>query len=442
MHYCHSVDDHAATPEAAWPFGGLVKTSLLGALIGVPVGLLAFAFIWLVHELEHWLWHELPARLGAEGPPWYLVVGLPILGGLLVHLARLLPGDGGHSPLHVGHTLAGRPREAGGVALAALASLSFGMVLGPEAPLLALGAAAAAWFTSWAKLDKPGQDMVGAAGSSAALSTLFGGPLVAGLMILESSAGAGLAIAPIMLPALTAASISYVLITGLGGLSGLDVAGLRLGDLPTYNSILLRDLTAAVVVGLVMAGLAFGIRRLADRVAGMETRLGRLPLLLASGLVVGLLALLSSSFGADPLDLLFSGQASIIPLLAAPAAVALVLVIAKALVFAVSLGGGFRGGVVFPAIFIGVGVADVGVLVFDMSPTVAIAMGAAAGTTAMTRMLVSSVLFAGLLVGRAGLDAIPVATIAAVTTWLAVARLDALGVRSAQGEGSGTPPHH
>ena len=182
-----------------------------------------------------------------------------------------------------------------------------------------------------------------------------------------------------------------------------------------------------------MAGLALGIRRLAERVAGLETQLGRLPLLLASGLAVGLLALLSSSLGADPLDLLFSGQASIIPLLAAPAAVAFVLVIAKALAYAVSLGGGFRGGAVFPAIFIGVGVADVGVLVFDMSPTVAIAMGAAAGMTAMTRLLVSSVLFAGLLVGRAGLDAIPVATIAAVTTWLAVARLDALGVRSSEG---------
>ena len=33
----------------------LVTYNLLRALIGVPVGLLAFGFIWLVHELDHLL---------------------------------------------------------------------------------------------------------------------------------------------------------------------------------------------------------------------------------------------------------------------------------------------------------------------------------------------------------------------------------------------------
>ncbi|HEX5334958.1 MAG TPA: chloride channel protein, partial [Propionicimonas sp.] len=63
-----------------------------------------------------------------------------------------------------------------GVGLAALASLAFGAVLGPEAPLLALGAALAVWLTSRARLDDAGRNLVGAAGSAAALSTLFGGP--------------------------------------------------------------------------------------------------------------------------------------------------------------------------------------------------------------------------------------------------------------------------
>lgn len=88
----------------------------------------------------------------------------------------------------------------------------------------------------------------------------------------------------------------------------------------------------------------------------------------------------------------------------------------------------------WPAVFIGVAVADVGVVAFGMSPTVAIAIGTAAGTAAMTRLLVSSVLFAGLLVGRAGLETIPVVTIAAVAAWLASAGLDgALARRQAQG---------
>jgi H+/Cl- antiporter ClcA len=270
---------------------------------------------------------------------------------------------------------------------------------------------------------------VGAAGSSAAVSTVFGGPLVAGLMMLESGAGAGLAIVPIMLPALSAASVSYVLVAGLGSSSGLNVAGMVLADLPRYETIRLPDLGVAVVVGVVMAGLTLAIRRLAVLVSGLETRFGRLPLLLASGLSLGLFAWCARLFGADPLDVLFSGQVSLPPLLGASAATALVLLVLKALAYAISLGGGFRGGAIFPAIFLGVAVADIAVLAFGMSPTVAVAIGAAAGMAAMTRLLVSSVLFAGLLVGRAGLDAIPVATIAAVAAWLAVAGLNAVMAR-------------
>lgn len=59
--------------------------------------------------------------------------------GLVVVARALLPGDGGHSPLQ-GLGTQPTPLEAGpGVALAALGTLAFGAVLGPEAPLIALG---------------------------------------------------------------------------------------------------------------------------------------------------------------------------------------------------------------------------------------------------------------------------------------------------------------
>ncbi|HEY3338966.1 MAG TPA: chloride channel protein [Propionicimonas sp.] len=418
------TDAAPAAGPSGLAVGRLVRITLLGALVGVPVGLLAFAFIWLVHQLEHLLWHDLPAALGQGSPPWYLLIGLPVLGALGVHFARTLPGDGGHSPIHDGVGLGGHPNEALGVGLAAGASLAFGAVLGPEAPLLALGGALAVWLTSRVRLDPAGRGLVGAAGSAAALSTLFGGPLVSGLMLLESGAGAGLAIVPIMLPALAASSVAYLLITGLGTWSGLPIAGLVIGDLPTYNAVVPSDLPAAVVVGVVMAVLALGMRRLAGAVSGLEGRVGRLPLLVGSGLAIGLLAWGAGLAGANPLDVLFSGQASITPLLEASGGTLVALALAKALAYVVSLGGGFRGGAIFPAVFIGVAVADVGVFAFGMSPTVAIAIGTAAGTAAMTRLLVSSVLFAGLLVGRAGLETIPVATIAAVAAWLASAGLD------------------
>jgi len=59
-----------------------------------------------------------------------------------------------------------------------------------------------------------------------------------------------------------------------------------------------------------------------------------------------------------------------------------------------------------------------------MSPTAALAVGSAAGMAAMTRMLLTSALLAALLVGSAGIDAAPIAVLASVTAWLAIAVLD------------------
>jgi len=412
--------DRVASP----PVSALVKLSGLGALVGIPVGLAAFAFMALVHGLEHWLWHSLPEALGLDGPPWYLLIGLPTLGGVLVYLARRLPGDGGPSPLHLGLPPPAKPVNAWSVGLAGLATLPFGMVLGPEAPLLAVGAALAVSLTQAAKLDATGNALVGYSGAAAALSTLFGGPLVAGLLVLEGGASAGVAIIPIMLPCLMAASVSFFLITGLGNWTGLPVHGLAVSDLPPYEAVLFPDVLVALVGGVVMGVLGISLQRLAHRVATLEDRIGRLPLLAGAGATVGLLAWSAGLLGAAPLDVLFSGQNGITSLLQSPAQAAIVLAGAKMLAYVVSLGGGFRGGAIFPAIFFGVAVAYLAVLFLGLSPTVAVAIGAGAGMAALTRMLMSALVFTALLVGTAGVEALPVGAIAAVAAWLAASALE------------------
>ena len=148
-------------------------------------------------------------------------------------------------------------------------------------------------------------------------------------------------------------------------------------------------------------------------------------LLVGGGLAVGVLALLADGLGARSQDVLFSGQASIPSLVTEDSArIVLVLIAAKALAYTVCLGCGFRGGPVFPAIFLGVALTTLAVIAFDVSPTLAVAVGTAAGVTAMTRLLFASVIFAGLLVGTAGIDTIPAAALAAVTSWLTVAAID------------------
>jgi H+/Cl- antiporter ClcA len=102
--------------------------------------------------------------------------GLPVVGALLVIVARVfLPGDGGHSPLEglkAGETpLANVP----GVVLAAVGSLGFGAVLGPEMPVVALGSAVGVLVNGVVKLGPRERQVIANAGSFSAISALFGG---------------------------------------------------------------------------------------------------------------------------------------------------------------------------------------------------------------------------------------------------------------------------
>ena len=95
------------------------------------------------------------------------------------------------------------------------------------------------------------------------------------------------------------------------------------------------------------------------------------------------------------------------------------LVVAKGLAYALSLGAGFRGGPVFPAIAIGVAV---GMFAADVLPgldtTPAVAAGIAAGTTAVLRVPFTAVLLVSLLMGASAFDVAPIAVLAAAVAWL------------------------
>jgi H+/Cl- antiporter ClcA len=281
-------------------------------------------------------------------------------------------------------------------------------------------------FAPLARLNAQEGQALSIAGSFSAISALFGGPLVAGMLLLEAGVGLGAALIPILIPGLVAASIGYLIFVGLGDWGGLDATALSVPGLPPYEGVHLRDLVIAVGVGLLMAVLVEAVRRLATRIAGPgRTRVGMPVLLLGGAFTVGALALLADGLGANSQDVLFSGQATIPSLVSEDSTgIVLVLIAAKALAYAVCLGCGFRGGPVFPAIFLGVALATLAVIALDVSPTLAIAIGTAAGTAAMTRLLFAPVIFAGLLVGVAGVDAVPAAALAAVAAWLTMAAID------------------
>jgi H+/Cl- antiporter ClcA len=417
--------DSAHPPELAG--SAYLRLVLLGGLVGIPAGLVAALFLGFVHELEHWIWTDLPDALGESSPPWYLVLGLPVVGAAIVAAARLLlPGDGGHRPLEGLHAGVVPVSHAPGIALAAIGTLAFGAVLGPEAPVVALGAAVAIAVTWFAKLGERESTVLATAGSFSAISALFGGPLVGGVLLVESGVGLGAALLPALLPGFVAAAVGYLIFVGFGDWGGLNAPGLVVPDLPLYEGTHLLDLFVAIAVGVATATLVVAINRFATRVEGEgDSRLGMVSFLIAGGFAVGLIALVADGLGTDYQNVLFSGQAAIPALIAETSTgVVLLLIVAKAVAYAVSLACGFRGGPIFPAIFLGIGLATLPVVWFDVSPTLAIAVGAAAGTAAQTRLILSSMLFATLLVGSQGLDAVPAAVLAAAAAWITRTALD------------------
>ena len=397
-----------------------LRLVLLGALVGIPAGLVGAVFLGLVHELENWLWDD-------PTPAWYLIVGLPVVGAAIVVVARsLLPGDGGHRPLDGLSTELMPISYAPGIALAAVGTLAFGAVLGPEAPVIALGSITALAVTSFTRLGDQERKIVGTAGSFSAISALFGGPLVAGVMMVEAGVGLGARLIPALLPGFVAAAVGYLIFIGFGDWGGLDAPGLAVPDLDLYEGTHPGDLLVAITVGVITALAIVVIHRFTRRVAERVEQRRTMPvLLLAGGLTVGLLALLADALGAQPDEILFSGQSAIPELIHEQTTGILLLILAaKAAAYAVSLASGFRGGPIFPAVFLGIGIATLPVVWFDVSPTLAIAVGAAAGMAAQTRFALTSMLFGALLVGSAGLDAVPAAVLATVAAWLTTTALD------------------
>jgi H+/Cl- antiporter ClcA len=242
----------------------------------------------------------------------------------------------------------------------------------------------------------------------------------------EAGSSLGARLIPALLPGFVAAAVGYLIFVGFGDWGGLDAPGLAVPNLEPYQGTHLLDLLVAIAVGILTALAIVAIDRVTRGVAEHVERRRTMPvLLLAGGLTVGLLALLADALGAQANEILFSGQSAIPELVAEETTSVLLLILAaKAAAYAVSLASGFRGGPIFPAVFLGIGIATLPVVWFDVSPTLAIAVGAAAGMAAQTRFVITPMLFGALLVGTAGLDAVPAAVLATVAAWITATALD------------------
>jgi H+/Cl- antiporter ClcA len=397
-----------------------VRTLVLAALIGVPVAFAAVLFETALHDVIDLVWDEIPDWLGWSEPAGWYVVLVPALAGLLVAGFARLPGHGGHSPLEGLSMEPLPPIHLVSILPAALATLALGLVLGPEAPLIALGLGLPPLLLRVLGSHGANERLLVLAGAFAAIAALFGGPLIAALLLLEMLAMSGAVPAREMgralLPGFVAAGSGALIFTGVAGWEGLHQANLALPTLPAYDTVRIVDLGWCLVLALAVALLVVMARRLAFAIAARAAPRPTAALVVG-GVLVGLLALAFRELADRPVDLmLFSGQSALPAVVAEGAGgVLLLAVLAKGLAYSLSLGTGFRGGPVFPAIAIGTALA---VAAADLLPgleeTPAIAAGIAAATAAVLRAPFSSALLAALLVGEASADVAPMGVLAAV----------------------------
>ena len=405
-----------------------VRTLVLAALLGFPVAFGAVLFQTAIHDVIHLVWDVIPEELGWSEPSWWYVVLVPGFAGLLVAAAVRLPGHGGHSPLEGLGADPIRPIELTSILPAALATLGLGLVLGPEAPLIALGLGLGALAVRLLRLGGTGAQLLAFSGAFAAIAALFGGPLVAAFLLFEVTAASGKIpaqqIGRALLPGFVAAGTGALVFTGVGGWEGLHQTNLALPSLPPYDSVRITDIAWCLLMAVVVAVVVVATRHLAHAVAQLAVRPG--ALLVLAGLIVGALAVVFRAIADRPVDLvLFSGQTELPAVIAEGSAGVLVLLVAaKGLAYALSLGSGFRGGPDNPAIALGVAAAmaaSIGLPGLHTTP--AVATGIAAGTTAVLRVPFTAVLLATLLMGSSAFDVAPIAVLAAAMAWLVATAL-------------------
>lgn len=378
------------------------------AFLGVVVAVACWAFLELVHAIQQGVYVHLWSGLGFTSEPWWWPLPPLAVAGVAIAIAVVkLPGHGGHEPsqgLQPGSPTT--PVELPGVLLAAVATVGLGLVLGPEAPLLALGSGIALFAVNLPRRTMPdqGKQVLAAAAAFAALATIFGSPIIGTVIIIEAAGLGGATLPVVLLPGLIAAGFGSLVFIGVGSLTGLSTKAFALPplSLPSYSTPRVSDFLWTIALAIVAAVVIFAVITFAK-----QTRLlvGRRPMLMypAAAVLVGGVAIVFAQITDQSSNaVLFSGQDAMNSVLKQASTVSLgtlaLLLVFKSVAWGLSLGAA-RGGPTFPAIFLGLvgGLLALHLPGFAETPAIGVLVGAA--VVSVLRLPLSSIVLALLLTG-------------------------------------------
>ena len=289
----------------------------------------------------------------AEGLPWFLILVVPIIGGLIVGLILhwFTPDGRVRSVADVieGAALAdGRVEQKAGIAsaIASLITLSSGGSTGREGPVVHLAGVVSSRVSDWIRADGiTGRDLLGCA-VAAAVSASFNAPIAGALFALEVVLRhfAVHAFAPIVI-----ASVAGTVINRLefGDMTefhlGTDSALEFYVELPAF---LLLGLLAGVVAAVFMRGVFW-----ADDLGTAVQRATGLPRWLRPAIAGALLGALAIAFphiigvGYETTSAALTGELLLHE--------AIVFAILKVIAVGITIGGRMGGGVFSPSLMIG-----------------------------------------------------------------------------------------
>jgi H+/Cl- antiporter ClcA len=221
--------------------------------------------------------------------------------------------------------------------------------------------------------------------------------------------------------------VGALIFVGLDSLTGLGTFSLAIPSLPPFGTPNGAEFGWAIVIGLAAALLGPAILQMCLWVQRYAEKRVMIVLPLA-GLAVAVLTIIyTQATGKPSSDVLFSGQNDIGPLVDHAASYSvgtlLLLLVCKILAYGLSRGS-FRGGPIFPALFLGTA-GGVAMSHLPGLPLVAaVAMGIGAMMAATTKLPLTSVLVASLLVLSDAVKVMPLVIVAVVIAYVAVAHIE------------------
>jgi H+/Cl- antiporter ClcA len=401
---------------------------VFAAIVGVIVSVAAWCFLELVYQTQQEIYVHLPHAVGyPHGEPvWWPIPVLLIAGVIVAAAISKLPGNGGHIPAF-GLAAGGPPKapEMPGILLAGIVSIGLGVVIGPEAPLIALGAGLGVIAIRRARADAPDQvvTVVAAAGSFAAVSFIFQSPMIAAVLMIEVLGIGGARLQLVIIPGLLGAGIGSLVSLGMGSFTGLSTSAFALPSLqlPAFAHPHVGNFAWTIALAIAIGAVTQLIMR-----GGIETYRIAKPrpfvVLPAVGLLIaGLAIAFHGATGKSIEDVLFDGQAQLPGLVAQAGTYSvgalLLLILLKGVAYGAALGS-FRGGPTFPALFLGAAAGLAASRLPGFPETAAVAVGLAAATVSVLKLPLSAVVIATVLTGKSGNGAAPLIIVGTVVAFV------------------------